>query len=361
MTNRVTKLAVLASLTIVSIFSGGAANSQVVVQTVAGNGSTGSTNGTGIAAQFNYPNGLAKDGAGNLYTADWANHVVRKITPAGAVTVHAGTPGVAGTTNGLAAFAKFNLPRSIAADSAGNVYVFEQSPLTLRKISASGMVSTLVTLATWQSSGYIGGFSSLGMAADSSGNVYLAEWSCQCIRKVNSTGTISILAGGTAGFVNATGSAARFRNPQGVAVDVAGNVYVADTGNSAVRKITPTGVVTTVAGTGVAGHTDGPGPFAQFYATYGIVVAPNNGIYVADFSGTQSYVRYITPAGVVSTLAGQSAGFADGAASVAKFGTVTGLVTHGGKLFAADLDNQRIRAIRWERKPVEVVDTKNPN
>lgn len=327
---------------------------QVYVGTIAGDGTVGQADGTGAAAKFNYPYGLARDGSGNMYTVDRVSHTVRKITPAGVVTTYAGQPGAGGTINGPKASAKFNSPTAVTADAAGNVYVFDSSGINLRKISTVGIVTTLVPFSTWMSQGYMGGFSVLGMAADSGGNIYMGEWACMCIRKVTPAGTVSIYAGvyGSGGAIDGPASSAKFSFAQGVAVDGAGNVYVADTGNNRIRKITPTGMVSTLAGTGVAGHADGPGATAQFYAPWGIVVAPNGNIYVNDFSSNQSYIREITPAGVVSTLAGSSAGFADGAGASAQFSSLSGLTTQGGTLYATDFGNQRIRKI-WKQKRIE--------
>lgn len=341
---------------------------QVLVGTIAGDGTTGQADGTGAAAKFNFPYGMARDGSGNMYVADRASHTIRMITPSGTVTTYAGQPGVGGAVNGPRASARFNSPTAIAADPTGNVYVFDSSGLTLRKIGTSGMVTTLVPLSTWVSQGYIGGFAVLGMAADAAGNLYMGEWACMCIRKVTPTGAVSVYAGvyGAAGAVDGPAASAKFSFAQGVAVDGAGNVYVADTGNNRIRKITPTGVVSTLAGTGVAGHADGPGANAQFYAPWGIVVAPNGNLYVNDFSANESYIREITPAGVVTTLAGSSAGFADGAGTAAKFSSLSGLTVWNGSLYATDMGNQRIRKIfkrkrvEGETRPFNRVDTETP-
>lgn len=217
-------------------------------------GTAGSSNGTGSSARFNQPFSITRDGSGNLYVADTNNNTIRKITPAGVVSTLAGTPGVQGSADGAGTAASFYSPRGVAVDASGNVYVADMGNNSIRKITPAGVVSTLAT-----------GFSNpFGVAVDATGTVYVADTYHQTICKVTPSGTVSILAGmtGVFGDLDATGTAARFYLPQGLAVDASGYVYVADTFNDAVRKISPTGVVTTVAGsnslcTGVA--LDGAG------------------------------------------------------------------------------------------------------
>lgn len=323
----------------------------MLVDTIAGNGTAGTANGTGSAASFNYSYGLAKDSAGNMYVADRLNHVVRKISQAGVVTTFAGTMGVGGTVNGPKATATFNSPTAIAADAAGNVYVFDSVGTNLRKIDTAGNVTTLVPFSVWLTTGYTGGFNVLGMAADANGNVFLSDWACSCIRKVSSSGTPSVYAGtyGSAGHADGPAAIAKFSFAQGLALDAAGNLYVADTSNRRVRKVTPGGIVSTLAGDGIAGHLDGPGSTARFYSMGGIAVAANGKIYVNDFSASNSYLREISPAGVVTTLAGGAAGFVDGPLATAKFSAITGMTTIGARIYLTDSYNQRIRRIMYHR------------
>ena len=178
------------------------------------------------------------------------------------------------------------------------------------------------------------------MAVDGSGNVYVADSGNYTIRKITPAGVVSTLAGlaGSSGSADGTGSAARFYYPTGVAVDGSGNVYVADTGNYTIRKITPAGVVSTLAGlAGSTGSADGTGSAARFYYPYGVAVDGSGNVYVAD---TGNYtIRKITPAGVVSTLAGTagSSGSADGTGSAARFNYPTGVAVDGsGNVYVAD-------------------------
>ncbi len=288
----------------------------------------GSLDGSGSEAKFFYPGGIATDGAGNVYVADTNNGTVRKITPTGVVSTLAGTARVFGYTDGIGAAARFNSPRGIATDSAGNVYVsqccigfilgagadsFAPPPFnhTIRKITSSGVVSTLTRTAGAEGYDHETEASSFtipdAIATDSAGNVYVADSSYQTIRKITPAGVMSTLAGTdrVSDYADGMGAAARFSYPRGIATDSAGNVYVADTGNQVIRKITPAGAVSTLAGTaGVEGHADGIGVAASFSQPWGIAADSTDNVYVAD-TGNHT-IRKITPAGAVSTLVGVS-------------------------------------------------------
>ena len=225
-----------------------------VVTTVAGSpGNSGSVDGTGAAAQFSSPYGVAVDGAGNVFVADSGNNAIRKITSTGVVTTFAGKAGPnAGNSNGNATDARFNNPSGLAADAAGNLYVSDSNNHTIRKITAAGLVTTLAGLAGSKGSsdgiGLSARFSSpTGIAVDSAGNIYVADTGNVTIRKVTPTGVVSTVAGlaGLSGATEGIGNAIRFSTPYGVAVDGVGNVYIADTGNHTIRK----GVSSASAGT----------------------------------------------------------------------------------------------------------------
>jgi sugar lactone lactonase YvrE len=346
----IARLALATWLAGILLLNSGSALSATIVSTLAGTGVAGFANGPGNIAQFNYPYGVAVDSMGNVYVPDDANSRVRKITPAGVVSTFAGT-GVQGHVDGPGNIAQFNQPNSIAVDGFDNVYVFDYATEYLRKITPAGVVSTLAGSGAQGSADGIGAaasfYNAIGLAADGAGNVYVADIYNQRIRKVTPAGVVSTLAGsltGLTGHVDALGTAARFRSPQGVAVDSSGNVYVGDTHNYAIRKITPLGMVSTLAGTGVSGHLDGPGNIAQFELPWGLTVDGSGNLYVAD----KNYIRKITPAGVVTTFAGTGGnGFADGPAlTVAQFGTPPGVaVDSSGNLYVADTNNQCIRKI----------------
>ena len=334
-----------------------------VVTTLAG-GAFGSQDGTGPAAGFNGPRGLAMDGAGNIYVADIFNQRIRQVTPAGVVTTLAGSfrqGGIDGPANAGPTGARFNNPEGVAASGAGVVYVADTSNDTIRKI-ASGVVTTVA--------GFAGSFGSAdgeeqlarfgipsGVAIDSQGTLYVADRNNHTIRKITRTGVVTTLAGlaDNPGNIDGTGSAARFSNPSGVAVDSTGTVYVFDTGNGKVRKITPDGVVTTLAGDGTFGNTDGTGSAARFSSQGGIAVDSSTGlVYVAD--ALNQKIRRITPGGVVTTIAGSQglAGTADGAGSNARFNNPRALaVDASGNVYIADSGNHTIRSMT----PAGVVST----
>jgi sugar lactone lactonase YvrE len=319
------------------------------VTTLAGDTIPGFADLTGMAARFNYPTSVTTDASGNVYVADNANNRIRKITPAGVVSTLAGS-GVAGFADLTGTAAKFFFPGGVATDASGNVYVADFYNHRIRKISPSGIVSTLA------GSG-VAGYADLtgtnaqfnnpsSVAADASGNVYVSELNNHRIRKITAAGLVSTLAGsGAPGFADLTGTNAQFYNPSGVATDASGNVYVADYANNRIRKITPAGVVSTLAGSGVAGFADLTGTAAQFRNPTGVATDASGNVYVAD--NGNHLIRKITAAGVVSTLAGSGTpGFANGTVSLAKFNYPVGIaVDASGTIYVADGDNHCIRKI----------------
>jgi len=320
---------------------------QGVVTTLAGSGEPGFVNEIGVTAQFNNPHGVAIDSSRNVYVADSNNHRIRKITPSGEVSTLAGS-GAAGFADGTGTAAKFRFPRGIAIDSSGTIYVADQINHRIRKITAEGVVTTLAGSGT---AGFFDGastdaqFSSpLGVAVDAAGNVYVADTSNHRIRKITPGGVVTTLAGSTQNHNNGTGAGASFNAPKDIAVDVDGNVYVADTNNNAIRKITADGVVTTLAG-GSVGNGDGNGTNATFNRPGGVIVGTTGIIYVADTDNHR--VRKITADGVVTTLAGSGRGYADGIATDAIFYSPGGVaVDNLGKVYVADTTNHRIRKIQ---------------
>jgi sugar lactone lactonase YvrE len=331
--------------------SGGAvpATTPGTVTTFAGNGMQGSTEGTGTAAMFNYPYGVAVDAAGNVYVADSYNHKIRKISSVAVVTTLAGN-GTLGSNDATGTLAKFNYPLGVAVDAAGNVYVADIYNNKIRKITSTGVVTTLAGSSSTGAIDGIGTAASFnnptGVAVDATGNVYVADNSNHKIRKITSAGVVTTLAGnGTAGAIDGIGTAASFNFPTGVAVDAAGNVYVADNINQKIRKITSAGVVSTLAGSGTYGSTDATGTAASFYNPNGVAVDATGNVYVADNNNQK--IRKITSAGVVTTLAGNgTVGATDAIGTAASFYDPTGVaVDAAGNVYVADYSNHKIRKI----------------
>ncbi|MEB3222912.1 MAG: hypothetical protein VKS61_12620 [Candidatus Sericytochromatia bacterium] len=313
------------------------------VATLAGS-TPGSLNGTGGEAQFRSPTGLAVDGSGNVFVADRDNHLIRKVTPAGVVSVLAGS--TQGNTNGTGVAAQFNSACSVAVDDAGNVYVADRENETIRKVSPAGVATTLAgsTQGTADGTGAAAQFfKPTGVGADGAGNVYVADWTTNRIRKVTPAGVVTTLAGGTGGAADGTGAAAQFNQPAGAAVDAAGNVYVSDLSNHRIRKVSPAGVVTTLAGS-TRGFADGTGAAAQFNIPVGLAVDGAGNVYVADRDNHR--IRKVSPDGEVTTLAGSTPGAADGPLDAAQFNQPAGVaLDRAGNLYVADQSNHRIRKI----------------
>jgi streptogramin lyase len=315
-----------------------------VVTTLSGlGGMPGSADGAGSSALFRGPAAVAVGSTGDVYVADQINHTIRRVTTAGEVTTVAGLAGFGGDSNGTNGDARFCRPSGVAVDGAGTVYVVEQGNSTLRKATPAGTNWLITTLAT--------GFSEpRGLSVDGAGNVYVADSLIHTIDKVTPAGAVTGWAGmaGSYGSVDGIGTAARFNYPVGVAVDNATNIYVADTGNHTIRKLNRARVVTTLAGlAGNPGSADGTGNVARFNYPSGIAVDPAGNLYVADtYNNT---IRKLTPIGtdwVVTTLGGMPGfyGTLDGNGNAARFGNPNGVaVDSAGNLYVADFYFNTIR------------------
>ena len=253
-------------------------------------GGPGNVDGTGSAARFHYPWGVAVDSAGNVFVADNGNHTLRKVTPAGEVTTLAGSAGSAGTNDGTGSAARFYWSLGMAVDSAGNVFVADFDNSTIRKVTPAGVVTTLPGSARkWGSADGTGSAARFcnpqGVAVDCAGNVFVADYLNFTIRQVSAAGVVTTLAGsaGEWGSEDGTGSTARFYLPSGMAVDSAGNVFVADSENHTIRQVSAVAEVTTLAGSaGNPGSADGTGSAARFYNPYGVAVDSAGNVFVGD-------------------------------------------------------------------------------
>ncbi|PCJ66274.1 MAG: hypothetical protein COA58_05725, partial [Bacteroidetes bacterium] len=329
-----------------------------VVTTFAGS-TAGYADGTGAAAQFYKPLGVAVDASGNVYVGDGFNHRIRKITPAGVVTTLAGSS--QGDADGTGSVAQFYRPYFVVLDPSGkNLYVGDYYNNKIKKITLPVPQIYYVSTLAGSSQGYVNGtgiaakfYGLFGVTVDTTGNVYVADAFNHRIRRITPAGVVTTFAGSSAGSADGTGTAAQFNDPRGVAVDASGNVYVADRRNHNIRKISPAGVVTTLAGnSGSAGSADGTGSSAQFRYPHGVAVDVNGNVYVADHGNHR--IRKITPAGVVTTFAGSSQGYADGTGIAAKFNSPNGVaVDASGNVYVADVLNSKIRKI----SPAGVVTT----
>ncbi len=306
---------------------------------------TGRVDATGPAARFYYPQGIAVDASGTVYVADSDNNAIRKITSDAVVTTFAG--GTYGGTNGTGTGASFAYPRGVAVDAAGVVYVADTNNNTIRMITPAGVVTTLAggVSGNADATGTDARFNNPeGIAVDSGGTVYVADTSNYAIRKITAGGVVTTLAGGSYGSADGTGTAARFAGPTGIAVDGSGQVFVSDTNNQTIRKITSAGVVTTLAGLhGVTGMADGQGSDARFYYPQGVGADADGNVYVAD--ADNQTIRRINPAGQVTTIGGwaQNGGSADGFGAAAQFSNPGGIAAGpAGLLYVVDTYNQRI-------------------
>jgi sugar lactone lactonase YvrE len=330
----------------------------LTIRTLAGNGTPGATNGFGSNARFSHPSGIVVDSAGNVYVADTENNTVRKITADGLASTFAGLAGASGSSDGPAAIARFYGPQAVAADNAGGLFVADTANGTIRQVTPTGVTSTFAG-APGEFNSFDGAaasarfYHSEGLAVGADGNLYVADTWNHTIRKLSAGGAVSTVAGlaGNFGAMDGTNSKARFNRPVGIAVDGATNLFVADSFNHTIRKITPAGSVTTIAGlAGVWGSSDGTNNSARFYLPQGIGIAANGDLFVAD-SGNQT-VRKVAASGtnwVVSTVAGASGlvGLINGAGTNARFDFPTALALDAnGSLYAADSANNTIRTTR---------------
>ena len=326
-----------------------------MINTVAGNGSPGysGNGGAAVNAQLDYPTGVAVDSAKNVYVADMYNCVIREITASGEITTIAGSliPGYLGD-GGQATSAELAYPADVGVDSSGNVYIADSQNSVIRKVTTSGIISTVAGNGT---AGYAGDNGSAtiahlnfpsGIAVTSSGILFVADSDNSRLRQVSTSGTITTIAGN--GAYSGSGNLA-FNNPTGIAMDASGNWYVADAGTNTIRKFSITGAVSTIAGSGVYGYAgdNASATTAEFSYPAGVAVDTSGNVYVVD--SYNSRVRKIATNGLITTVAGNGTrGFAGNgvAATSAELDFPQGIaVDRAGNLYIADTNNCRIRKV----------------
>jgi len=337
------------------IVSCGNKKDQSTVSTFAGSGKMAIADGKGDQASFANLMGIAADNKGNLYVADSHNNVIRKITSDGTVTTWAGS-GAVGSADGKGTAASFFYPTALAVDSNGNVYVSDTHNNLIRKIDPTGVVTTLagkgrVSANDIDTSDIVRLDNPAGIAVNNTGDVYIADWGNDVIRKIDLSGKITDVAGnkGVPGAENGVGSSASFYLPWGLVLDSMNNLYVADSYNNMIRKISTDGTVTTVAGKKENGSADGKDTAASFSHPAGLAIDKHGNLYVADMGNNK--IRKVS-SGVVTTVAGNGIrGSGNGRAESASFSKPYGVtVANDGSVYVADYSNNLVRKITLSNK-----------
>lgn len=313
---------------------------------------SGTTDGAASNARFNTPLNLIADASGNIYVADSFNHTLRVISTSGAVSTFAGLPGVSGVTDGTGLNARFFFPTGLAL-TRDALFVTDRGNHAIRRVTGTGEVTLFAGIPG--SRGFANGSllsarfdQPASITADAAQNLYVVDSSNHIIRKITLDGVVSTFAGtsGVAGSNDGMGPSAQFRFPESISIDTAGSFYVADRGNHTIRKISPVGLVSTLAGaTGSSGAVNGPGGTARFNSPSGVLAYGDGTLIVSD-TGNNS-LRLVTPAGVVSVLAGRLnvEGYINGAASAARFFEPSGLTFTATGIMVADSLNHSIRKL----------------
>ncbi len=316
------------------------ARPNVVAETLAGSGSPGSSDGTGPAASMLSPEGLAVAADGTVYVAEPYSYRIRRIAPDGQVTTLAGGGAEPGRLDGQGSQARFMGPKDVAIAPQGDLYVVDFD--SVRRVSPAGTVTTLA-LKNADGSEYQP-IELFGIAADAQGNLYLS--STYWIDRVSPSGTVSRYAGNDVkGYADGAVGRSYFNLPRKLAFDRAGNLFVADYGNLRIRRIAPDRSVTTVAGNGILGYTDGPAANSRLNFPSGLAVDAAGNVLVADTFNHS--IRQIGTDGVVRTLAGNNAaGYSDGTGTIQFDRPMDVAVRPDGSILVADSENDRVRILR---------------
>lgn len=316
---------------------------KTVVSTIAGSGVAGLADGPVLTAKFKFPLDVLVMTDGTIYVADGFNSCIRKIA-GGHVTIFAGN-GSANIRNGNSIEARFKIPCRLTSDVNGDLYLLDAADPRIRKITPAANVSTYAGTSTF---GFRNGDASIarfgqsfGIVADSQRNIYIADTQNDCIRKISYDGQVTTLAG-KQGFLSTDAASAKFYFVKGVVIDKPGNLFVAD--YNRIYKVSPDGVVSIFAGNGIKGYADGNPETAQFSQIEDMVIDEEQNIYLTE----DHRIRKLTPQGMVSTVAGSTAGYQDGNAIAAKFNEPKGLgIDEQGNIYVADANNNRIRKISF--------------
>jgi len=302
-----------------------------MVSTVAGSSTTGLSNGPALSASFTQLWGIVSDSRGNIFTSEYIQSgAIRKLSQ-GTVSLFAG--GANGYQDGIGTSAGFNRPWGMAIDAANNLYVAEAT--RVRKITPDAVVTTI---------NIPGAANISSVAVDASGNIFAADQQLNKIFKTTTAGTTTVFAGsGNSASIDGTGTAASFRNLMGMTIDKSDNLYVVDLGSSVIRKITPAGVVKTIAGNGLPGSADGVSTAASFNLPIGIAIDAQGNLYVADTFNNK--IRKVATDGTVTTVAGQGvqdSGTVDGPGKIATFNHPTGVtIDAAGNIYVTESSDIR--------------------
>ncbi len=323
------------------------------ITTAAGGGLGWGDGGQAASAALNGPSGITVDGGGNLYIAEAAGNRIRSVEPSGAIHTLAGVGGKGFDGDGsLATKALLDTPWAVAYGIDGSLYVADAGNLRLRRVGLDGVITTVLETKVDAASSQ-GVMGHQGLAADDAGNLYISDTSNHRIRKLDAFGNLWPVAGtGLKGFAGDGGDAFRasFDSPSGLAVDRSGNLYIADTGNHRIRRLDTSGKVTTVAGSGIAGFLGDGGPAIQsrLKGPIGVAIDRAGNLYIADTGNHR--IRRVDTSGAITTVAGddvESFGGDGGPASNARLASPRAVALDArGNLYIADTGNNRVRRIR---------------